>query len=309
MIRAVALSLFVFAPGPLWALTLEVPSGSSLTAELVEQSGTRAIPTGPTENNFTPTVLARGTITMRSYALRRPSEDVPPPTTTDLIAPIEEQLKDQGYRVLFACKTRACGGFDFRFGLELIPPPEMFVDLGDFQFLSAISADGTRYVSAISSRGQTTGYLQVTQVLPAGERVEVTTTAPPPRAATGEIGTALENQGRAVLEDLVFSSGTSNLPDDRYASLTALAAYLLANPSRQVALVGHTDASGSLEINLDISQQRAAAARSKLIEHYGVPATQVSAEGMGYLAPRTTNLTKAGREANRRVEAVLTTTE
>ncbi|MCR9113710.1 MAG: OmpA family protein, partial [Rhodobacteraceae bacterium] len=39
------------------------------------------------------------------------------------------------------------------------------------------------------------------------------------------------------------------------------------------------------------------------------PRQQLEAGGMGYLSPLTTNLTPEGREANRRVEAVLLNTE
>ena len=86
--------------------------------------------------------------------------------------------------------------------------------------------------------------------------------------------------------------------------LDAVVAYLTANPTRQITFVGHTDATGSLEANVALSRRRAEAARAYVIAR-GVPASQVAADGVGFLSPRTTNLTEAGREANRRVEAVL----
>ena len=42
---------------------------------------------------------------------------------------------------------------------------------------------------------------------------------------------------------------------------------------------------------------------------YGVPRRQLEAEGMGYLAPIASNLTEDGREANRRVEVIVTSTD
>jgi OOP family OmpA-OmpF porin len=72
-----------------------------------------------------------------------------------------------------------------------------------------------------------------------------------------------------------------------------------------VALVGHTDAEGGLAANIDLSRRRAAAVRDRLVAQHGIAAERLSAEGVGWLAPRATNATEAGREANRRVEAVV----
>ena len=142
---------------------------------------------------------------------------------------------------------------------------------------------------------------------------------PPPEASvdalaeappeTPEIITCLQGSGHVVLKDLDFASGAGALSDRSYATLEALAAYLKANPARVVALVGHTDATGSLEANTALSRKRAEAVRARLIGKYEVPGGQVVAQGAGYLAPVASNLTQAGREANRRVEAVLLAAE
>ena len=47
----------------------------------------------------------------------------------------------------------------------------------------------------------------------------------------------------------------------------------------------------------------------RLASAHGIPAAQMEAEGMGYLSPVVSNLTDKGREANRRVEVVLLSTE
>jgi OOP family OmpA-OmpF porin len=119
----------------------------------------------------------------------------------------------------------------------------------------------------------------------------------------------LENTGHMALSDLRFESGSSTLGPGPFESLVALSDYLLQNPDRRIALVGHTDSSGSLEGNIALSRQRATSVQTRLIEAYGVPSTQLEADGTGYLAPIASNLTAEGREANRRVEAVLLSTE
>ena len=62
------------------------------------------------------------------------------------------------------CEATACGGFDFRFGTEVLPEPDMHVDLGDFRFLSAAEASGPTRCSLLVSRRPSTGFVQMTRV-------------------------------------------------------------------------------------------------------------------------------------------------
>jgi outer membrane protein OmpA-like peptidoglycan-associated protein len=45
-----------------------------------------------------------------------------------------------------------------------------------------------------------------------------------------------------------------------------------------------------------------------LVDTYGADRTRIAAEGVGFLAPRATNQTDEGRQKNRRVEVVVTST-
>jgi outer membrane protein OmpA-like peptidoglycan-associated protein len=111
--------------------------------------------------------------------------------------------------------------------------------------------------------------------------------------------------GAVPLDDLRFRTGASELSGTAYPSLVALAAFLAENPARRVVLVGHTDAEGGRDSNIALSEARAEAVRRHLIDVLGVNPAQLDAAGIGYLAPRATNETAGGREANRRVEVVL----
>ena len=83
---------------------------------------------------------------------------------------------------------------------------------------------------------------------------------------------------------------------------------MAANPDKIVALVGHTDASGSLVANIALSERRAELVRQALIDRYSVEEARLTSEGVGYLAPRAPNQTEEGRQKNRRVEAIVTST-
>ena len=122
------------------------------------------------------------------------------------------------------------------------------------------------------------------------------------------IGAALDGVGVAVLDDLDFASGAATLTNGDYPSLAAVAGWLEANPDGTIALVGHTDASGSRAANVALSERRAEAVAEVLVQTFGADPARVAAEGVGFLAPRATNQTEEGRQQNRRVEVIVTST-
>ncbi len=79
-------------------------------------------------------------------------------------------------------------------------------------------------------------------------------------------------------------------------------------PCLRAALVGHTDASGSLAANIALSERRAEAVAEVLVSTHGADSNRVAAKGVGFLAPRATNQTEDGRQKNRRVEVIVTST-
>ena len=173
-------------------------------------------------------------------------------------------------------------------------------------------------VSLLVSRSASAGFVQLIQVGAsdtASAPVEPMTSS---KAETGaalpalladDIGTAMESVGRFILADLVFATGSSDLGPGSFTSLTDLAGYLEAHPEKRVALVGHTDAEGSLAGNVSLSKRRAASVKDRLVNDFGVNPAQLEAEGIGYLAPIASNQTDDGRTRNRRVEAILVSTE
>ncbi|MES2549874.1 MAG: OmpA family protein, partial [Pseudomonadota bacterium] len=60
--------------------------------------------------------------------------------------------------------------------------------------------------------------------------------------------------------------------------------------------------------NQALSERRAEAVADALIQTYGADPARVSADGVGFLAPRATNPTEEGRQKNRRVEVIVTST-
>ncbi len=239
----------------------------------------------------------------------------------ELGAELASQLSTEGYEVIFRCETKDCGGFDFRFNTLVLPPPDMFVDLSNFRFLSARrdTEQGVEAVGLLLSRTSKTAMLQVVTVSPMDPAIlsvenqgssSAFMVVPPPPLIDEEIdvenlGKLLTEQGHVILPALSFETGSSELTDGRYTTLEALAAWLLQDSTRKVALVGHTDSQGALERNIELSQNRATAVSKYLVEKYKVGVEQLDARGIGYLAPIASNATEEGRQANRRVEVIL----
>lgn len=299
--RAAALLLFA---QPALALDLVVPGAGEPALREIAPADTHAIATGPWTPDSFPTRTLEGAVTRQAWSVEGPA------STLQLLAPLRRQVEAAGLRVLFACDTERCGGFDFRRAVEVLPPPAMFVDLGDFRYLSAEGAG--EGLSILVSRSGGRGFVQVVTVIetmgppaPVGRLLGGQVQGPPLPPDAAALGERLETEGRVVLEGLAFGTGASELGPGASATLAPLAAYLNGDPLRRVAIVGHTDAQGTIEGNVALSRRRAQAVAARLSDEFGVDPSQIEAEGMGYLAPLATNLTPEGRERNRRVEAVI----
>lgn len=277
---------------------VSLPPAAVSTHETQADPAALSIPTGVFDGSL-PVETIEGAVHRRAW--RIPSPDLPLLT---IVRGLRADLERDGYDTLLDCETDVCGGFDFRFGVEVLPAPAMNADLFDFRVITARRDIGgaEEHVYIFVSKGRSNRYVQVFSVVSGSATgAEV---APETRAVPALIS-RLQVAGHVVLSDLDFATGAGGLSDRRYASLEALAGYLKGDAARVVAVVGHTDAVGSLEANTALSRQRAAAVRERLITRYGVAEAQVLAQGAGFLAPVASNMTAQGREANRRVEVVL----
>lgn len=325
LLAALALTVVAQA-GSAQAITLDMPFAAVPSAGTSLAMASYDVPIGAFSNGAVPTRTVEGALRQTAWRI-----DAPGATTLELLVPLRDQLREAGFTAVFDCEATTCGGFDFRYGTRILPEPEMHVDLGDYRFFAA--ERGAEVVSLIVSRTAAAGFVQMIHVggdasqaplLSASTKAETGSAtseeqggasppiATPSHAATAPVGTLDEkllSGGAMVLEDLVFASGSSSLAEGPFASLAALADWLRKNPGLTVALVGHTDASGGLEGNIALSRKRAEAVRQQLIRAGGLPAAQIEAQGVGYLSPRATNLTDEGRDKNRRVEVIVTSTQ
>ncbi|MEM7438585.1 MAG: OmpA family protein [Pseudomonadota bacterium] len=272
---------------------LQLPLGAAETYAADETTLPAQVPAGPAVGSKVPMTPAPGSIRRTVWQVG------PEQTVQEVERNIAEQLGRRGYEVVFDCVTAACGGFDFRFGIDVVPEPIMRVDLRDFRFITAKQSvsDNPDYVTFLISKSPVAVYVQLTEYR--SDRtdnldLQVQTTS----------SALLDAGAKMVLEGLVFGSGGTAVTADPNGTLTKLADLMKGDETLTVLLVGHSDNSGTLEGNLIVSKSRAAAVEATLIEDYGISADRLSAYGVAFLSPRATNDTDAGQQKNRRVEAV-----
>lgn len=106
-------------------------------------------------------------------------------------------------------------------------------------------------------------------------------------------------------QDILFATNSTAVSGASQRDLATLANSINQYPNTTVNVVGHTDNVGDASFNFDLSQRRAQAVTSVLINS-GVSPARIRSIGRGEDAPIATNLTAEGRQQNRRVEIVIT---
>ena len=115
----------------------------------------------------------------------------------------------------------------------------------------------------------------------------------------------LEKEGKLILDGILFDTGKATLKQSSFSVIEMVGEYLNKNPKARIYIVGHTDDVGSLDTNLQLSEDRAGAVVSALMNNYGDFGTRLTPLGVGPACPVATNETEEGRMKNRRVEIVL----
>lgn len=108
---------------------------------------------------------------------------------------------------------------------------------------------------------------------------------------------------------ILFQTGKSTLNTTSKDALSKFASILNENPTMDIAIMGHTDNTGSLAINQKLSLERAQSV-ADFLKSKNVSSTQIKeVSGKDFQMPVADNSTAAGREQNRRVEVYMYASE
>lgn len=100
--------------------------------------------------------------------------------------------------------------------------------------------------------------------------------------------------------DVKFKTGSAQIDNGYESDLSSLLSELKSDSSLKLRIEGHTDATGSQDLNVRLSAQRAAAIKQYLIKN-GIEASRLETLGNGAAQPVASNETDEGRAQNRRI--------
>ena len=100
---------------------------------------------------------------------------------------------------------------------------------------------------------------------------------------------------------ILFDVNSATIKPESYGTLKEMANVLNEYAELKVKIVGHTDADGKDDANLDLSKRRAAAVKETLSKEFGIDASRMETDGKGESEPIDKNDTPAGKANNRRV--------
>lgn len=100
-----------------------------------------------------------------------------------------------------------------------------------------------------------------------------------------------------------FDTGRADIKPEHNPVISEIHKLLADNPGLKLTIEGHTDNVGSAADNKVLSEKRAQAVMSALVQR-GISSERLTAVGYGYEKPVADNSTEEGRAKNRRVELV-----
>lgn len=104
---------------------------------------------------------------------------------------------------------------------------------------------------------------------------------------------------------VTFATDSAQIQPQFYGPLDRVAATLNEYPQSYIDVVGHTDSRGDSAYNQTLSERRAQAVSSYLVQR-GVNPARLATYGLGETQPIADNNTPEGRQANRRVNLIIT---
>jgi outer membrane protein OmpA-like peptidoglycan-associated protein len=205
----------------------------------------------------------------------------------------EEALKSAGFEALWSCEGTTCGQAMYWSpvnGLTASGGPR------EIRYLAVRGKVNDQIVTiamAVNTTG-TTVHIIESKAMDAGL---VT-------ASAAELATGIERDGHISIYNIYFDVGKADLKPESKAALDEVARLLTDRPTLRLMVVGHTDSTGDLNMNIKLSSDRAAAVVKALTTTYTISTSRLSPHGAGPIAPVASNRTDEGRAKNRRVDLV-----
>jgi OmpA-OmpF porin, OOP family len=110
--------------------------------------------------------------------------------------------------------------------------------------------------------------------------------------------------GRVATQGILFDTGSDRIRPESTPTLKEIARMLEEHSELTLLIEGHTDDVGQAAANQVLSEKRAAAVKTALVESFAVTSDRLTTKGLGATKPAVPNSTPEGQQQNRRVELV-----
>jgi len=167
---------------------------------------------------------------------------------------------------------------------------------------TAITAEGTGTYRILLPTGTLYGIIVLNPgYFSISEQVDLRT--PPPKGTLQKdiLVAPIQVNETFRLNGLFFAVGDSTLAPESYLELERLSWLLSDRPTMRIAIIGHTDSTGRLDRNMELSWRRANAVAKYLLSR-GISEDRLQVVGKGPTEPIADNRLPEGRALNRRVE-------
>lgn len=231
-------------------------------------------------------------------------------TIFEVFKSFESALNSSGSKILFSCSKEACGEGWLGATIDL---NQLNLKYGqdDISAQFGHASTGHLIVAKLSKGSQdifiamtiATGWHRYPSILIdiiEVKQMQKNLVKLTPDALFNEI----MQKGYTSIYGINFDSGKAIVKNNSNESIKKIATILRKDSSLNIYVVGHTDDTGNLEQNMQLSTERAKAIIKELINKYKINSSRLQPHGVGPLVPVDTNTTDEGRLKNRRVGLV-----
>ncbi len=114
----------------------------------------------------------------------------------------------------------------------------------------------------------------------------------------------IDELGSVRIYGIHFDTGEATIEEGSESALAEIASFLKENPGISIGVIGHTSSTGGIELNMELSEERAKAVVDYLVNEHGIDKGRLIPKGVGPFAPVASNRDEEGRARNRRVELI-----
>ncbi len=221
----------------------------------------------------------------------------------EVISNLQSALTEKSFTTVFECRTKVCGDSSAFYNAARGQLNPGNYGSTTYALMNLGRPEGNVWV-ALYGVEQTSGGKVIPHLAVHVVEEKAMETGKVTVVESSALKQSIDQFGKVAVYGIYFDVDKAQIKPDSESQIVEIAKLLQQNPQLSVLVVGHTDATGSLQHNKTLSEQRAQAVVAQLIKQHSIAAGRLFATGVGPAAPVASNHTEAGRAKNRRVEIV-----